>query len=67
MFENSDLDTIFWSPSWKYTPLLWNLRDNKDRGREGGREGGRDECKSMWVHYAVVASDSAIFVYLLVR
>ena len=40
MFEHSDLDTIFWSPSWKYTPLLWNLRDKRDRGREGGREGG---------------------------
>ena len=42
MFEHSDLDTIFWSPSWKYTPLLWNLRDKKDRGRGGGREGGRE-------------------------
>ena len=42
MFEHSDLDTIFWSPSWKYTPLLWNLRDKKDRRREGRMERGRE-------------------------
>ena len=40
MFEHSIWTPFLWSPSWKYTPLLWNLRDKKDRGRrEGGREG----------------------------